>query len=203
MVLVVKNPPANAGDIRDAGSIPGWGRSPGGGHGNPLQYPRLENPHRQRSLAGYSPWVHIELDTSEAPQHAHAHKPETNALICVPSQEKAAFRELIAQLELDPKCRGLPLSSFLILPFQRITRLKLLVQVPDSLPLHPPTHTSAAALFLRSVQVSAGSLRSPCAPQILIKLLLCARQWETRPLLPESQILVGREIHTQPGSGHG
>ena len=109
-----------------------------GGHGNPLQYPCLENPHRQRSLAGYSPWVRIELDTSEAPQHAHAHKPETNALICVPSQEKAAFRELIAQLELDPKCRGLPLSSFLILPFQRITRLKLLVQVPDSLPLHPP-----------------------------------------------------------------
>ncbi|KAI6053815.1 ephexin-1 isoform X1 [Marmota monax] len=43
-------------------------------------------------------------------------------------QEKAAFRELIAQLELDPKCRGLPFSSFLILPFQRITRLKLLVQ---------------------------------------------------------------------------
>ncbi|ERE82099.1 ephexin-1-like protein [Cricetulus griseus] len=44
-------------------------------------------------------------------------------------QEKAAFRELIAQLELDPKCKGLPFSSFLILPFQRITRLKLLVQV--------------------------------------------------------------------------
>nr|XP_051690154.1 ephexin-1 isoform X1 [Oryctolagus cuniculus] len=43
-------------------------------------------------------------------------------------QEKAAFRELIAQLELDPKCKGLPFASFLILPFQRITRLKLLVQ---------------------------------------------------------------------------
>uniref|UniRef100_UPI004038F7B1 LOW QUALITY PROTEIN: ephexin-1-like n=1 Tax=Callospermophilus lateralis TaxID=76772 RepID=UPI004038F7B1 len=43
-------------------------------------------------------------------------------------QEKAAFWELIAQLELDPKCRGLPFSSFLILPFQRIMRLKLLVQ---------------------------------------------------------------------------
>uniref|UniRef100_A0A8C9B7Q5 Neuronal guanine nucleotide exchange factor n=1 Tax=Prolemur simus TaxID=1328070 RepID=A0A8C9B7Q5_PROSS len=43
-------------------------------------------------------------------------------------QEKAAFRELITQLELDPKCKGLPFSSFLILPFQRITRLKLLVQ---------------------------------------------------------------------------
>ena len=43
-VLVVKNPPANAGDVRDAGSIPGSGRSPGGGHGNPLQYFCLENP---------------------------------------------------------------------------------------------------------------------------------------------------------------
>ena len=44
MALVVKNPPANAGDIRDVGSIPGPGRSPGGGHGNPLQYSCLENP---------------------------------------------------------------------------------------------------------------------------------------------------------------
>ena len=38
MVLEVKNPPANAGDGRDAGLIPGLGRSPGEGHGNPLQY---------------------------------------------------------------------------------------------------------------------------------------------------------------------
>ena len=44
MALVVKNPPAHAGDPRDAGSIPGMGRSPGGGHGNPLQYSCLENP---------------------------------------------------------------------------------------------------------------------------------------------------------------
>ena len=42
--LVLKNPSANAGDIRDTGLIPGWGRSPGGGHGNPLQYSCLENP---------------------------------------------------------------------------------------------------------------------------------------------------------------
>ena len=41
---VVKNPPANAGDARDAGSISGSGRSPGGGHGNPLKYSCLENP---------------------------------------------------------------------------------------------------------------------------------------------------------------
>ena len=42
--LVVKNPPASAGDVRDAGSIPESGSSPGGGHGNPLQCSRLENP---------------------------------------------------------------------------------------------------------------------------------------------------------------
>ena len=44
VVLVVKNPPANAGDLRDLGSIPGSGRSPGGGHSNPLQCSCLENP---------------------------------------------------------------------------------------------------------------------------------------------------------------
>ena len=41
---VVKNPPAKAEDVRDMGSIPGSGRSLGGGNGNPLQYPYLENP---------------------------------------------------------------------------------------------------------------------------------------------------------------
>ena len=41
---MVKNSPANAGNIRDMGLIPGLGRSPGGGHGNPLQYSCLENP---------------------------------------------------------------------------------------------------------------------------------------------------------------
>ena len=44
MVLVVKNLPANTGDIRDGGLIPELGRSPRGGHGNPLQYSCLENP---------------------------------------------------------------------------------------------------------------------------------------------------------------
>ena len=41
---MVRNPSANAGDIRDVSSIPGLGRSPGGGHGNPLQHSCLENP---------------------------------------------------------------------------------------------------------------------------------------------------------------
>ena len=44
MVLAVKNLPANAGDVRDVGSVPGLGRSPGGGHGNPIQNSSLENP---------------------------------------------------------------------------------------------------------------------------------------------------------------
>ena len=44
MALVVKNPPANAGDARDAGLIPGLGRSPGVGNGNLLQYSCLQNP---------------------------------------------------------------------------------------------------------------------------------------------------------------
>ena len=44
VLLEVKNPPANAGDTRDMASVLGLGRSPGGGHGNPLQYSCLENP---------------------------------------------------------------------------------------------------------------------------------------------------------------
>ena len=52
---VIKNPPANAGDTKDEGSIPGLGRSPGVGNGNPLQYSCLEKSHGQRSLGGNSP----------------------------------------------------------------------------------------------------------------------------------------------------
>ena len=44
VALVVKNPPANSGDVRDSGSIPGLGRFPGEGHGNPLQFSCLEKP---------------------------------------------------------------------------------------------------------------------------------------------------------------
>ena len=51
--------------VGDLGSIPGLGRSPGGGHGNPFHYSCLENPHGQRSLAGPSPWDHRESDMTE------------------------------------------------------------------------------------------------------------------------------------------
>jgi len=57
-----KESACNAGDL---GSISGLERFPRGGHGHPLQYSCLENPHGQRSLAGYSPWGHKELDTTE------------------------------------------------------------------------------------------------------------------------------------------
>ena len=55
----------STGNVGDLGSIPRLERSPGEGNGNPLQYSCLENPHGQRSLAGYSPWGHKELDVTE------------------------------------------------------------------------------------------------------------------------------------------
>uniref|UniRef100_A0AAA9SMV1 F-box only protein 43 n=2 Tax=Bos taurus TaxID=9913 RepID=A0AAA9SMV1_BOVIN len=66
---VVKNPPANVGDLGDADSIPGSGRSPGGGNGKPLVFSSGES-HVRRSLAGYSPRGHSESDTTEAVEHA-------------------------------------------------------------------------------------------------------------------------------------
>ena len=60
--LAGKKSACNVGDL---GAVPGLGRSPGGGHGNPLQYSCLENPHGQRSLVGCSPWGRKELDTTE------------------------------------------------------------------------------------------------------------------------------------------
>ena len=64
MVLVVKNPPANTGDIRDMGSIRRSGRFPGGGHGNSLQYSCLENP-MNRGVWWTVVHGFAELDTTE------------------------------------------------------------------------------------------------------------------------------------------
>ena len=66
----------------DLGLIPGLGRSPGGGHGNSLQYSCLENPHGQRSLAGYSPWGLKELDTTER-LHSLTHHPQRSSCLFV------------------------------------------------------------------------------------------------------------------------
>ena len=64
MALVVKNPPANAGDVRDVGSIPGLGRFPGGGHGDPLWYPCLD---KSMDTGAWQAMVHsvTELDTTQ------------------------------------------------------------------------------------------------------------------------------------------
>ena len=70
MVLVVKNPLANAGDIRDMGSTPGLRRFPGGGHGNPVQYSCLENPTESSRPESIGSQL---SDMTEATYHACMH----------------------------------------------------------------------------------------------------------------------------------
>jgi len=73
VVLVVKNPFANAGDIKDTGSIPGLGRSPGEENGTPLQYSCLENPMDRRAW-----WSCKELDmTEQLSTHTNTEIPNT------------------------------------------------------------------------------------------------------------------------------
>ena len=62
---MVKNTPASAGDLGDAGSVPGSEKSLGVRNGKPLQYSCLENSMGKRSLLGYSPWGHKESDMTE------------------------------------------------------------------------------------------------------------------------------------------
>ena len=63
--MVAQRVTYNAGPQRDLGLIPGSGRSPGDGNGNPLQYSFLKKSHGRRSLVGYSPWCHKEPHTTE------------------------------------------------------------------------------------------------------------------------------------------
>ena len=67
---MVKDPPANAGDVRDSGSIPGLGRSPGGGHGKPLQYSYLENP---MDRGGWLAIVYRVEKSRTRPKHLSTH----------------------------------------------------------------------------------------------------------------------------------
>ena len=79
-----KESACNAGD---PGSISGLGISLGGGHGNPLQYSCLENPHRQRWLAGYSSWGRKESNMTEwlsTHTHTHTHTQSHLILTCTP-----------------------------------------------------------------------------------------------------------------------
>ena len=74
VALVVENPAANAGDIRDTGSIPEWGRTPGEGDGNPLQYSGQENP---MDRGAWRAMVHrvAKLDTTEVRLSMHTRSP--------------------------------------------------------------------------------------------------------------------------------
>ena len=75
MALVVKHLPTNAGDIRDVGLIFGWGRSPGGGNGNPL-YSHLENPTHRGAWWATVSGVAKESDMIEHTHtHTHTHDP--------------------------------------------------------------------------------------------------------------------------------
>ena len=72
VALVVKNSPADAGEVRDVGSIPGLGRSPGGRHGNSLQYSCLENP-MDRGVWWTAFHSRKESDITEVTEHAQRH----------------------------------------------------------------------------------------------------------------------------------
>ena len=78
VTLVVKNPPANAGDTREVGLVPGWGRSPGKGNGNTLQYSCLENPMDRGAWQVTVCWVaqsqtglHLNYYTDEVHGYTH------------------------------------------------------------------------------------------------------------------------------------
>ena len=86
MALVLKNPPANVEDVGETGLIPGWGRSPGGGHGNPLQYSCLENSMDRGAWRATVHGGHEESDTTESltprppPESATAPVPEDTSV---------------------------------------------------------------------------------------------------------------------------
>ena len=89
VALVVKNPLANAGGIRDADSLPGLGRSTEGGHGNLLQCSCLENSMERGAWRApgpwrYGPWGHKESGITEQLTHTHKHTHTPNILsVCV------------------------------------------------------------------------------------------------------------------------
>ena len=131
---MVKNPSANAGDLREAGSIPGLGRSSGEGHGNPLQGVFLPGEsHGQRRLASYSPWVRKQLNTTKASNLARTHacvyhvtSPELLALERVQRQGK-----LRAQL---PEAKYVHVTSICIISLciMNLEECSTMQHVPNS-----------------------------------------------------------------------
>ena len=81
---VIKNPPANAGDARDMGSIPGSGKIPWRRKWQSTPVLLLGKSHRQRSLVSYTPWGHKELDM---PEHIHILSNKHTSTQCEPSTD--------------------------------------------------------------------------------------------------------------------
>ena len=89
----------SACSVGGLGSVPGLGRSPAGGHGNPLQYSFLENPRGQRSLAGYSRWSHKESDMTERLSTCTQYQMALSVFIAVSSVQLCHFQHNLNSTE--------------------------------------------------------------------------------------------------------
>ena len=121
VALVVTHPPANARDARDPASIPGCGRFPGEGNGNPLPVFLPGKFHGERSLAGYSPWGRKELDTTKhARTHTHTHTEYSSTGSLFQVQDVSVQFSSVAQLcltlcnPMDCSTPGLPVHHQLL-----------------------------------------------------------------------------------------
>ena len=112
---MVKNPPANTGDMRDASSIPGLGRSPGRGHGNILQYSCLENPLTEEPGGLQSMWLQNWTQLKRLSTHTSYNIPTTlHTTLCIHPASDSLVSGLLTFL-LDPFLDLQPLRSILAL----------------------------------------------------------------------------------------
>ena len=177
----------------DPGSIPGSGRSPGGGNGNPLQYSCLENPRGQRSLVGYSPWVRKESDTTEqltfslSHPRFHPHYSQ-RSFVAAPAPKRKK-----SKLSWGPACRH-----------HRITSPNAISQKPQG-----PSPPRSQGRWL-----TAPPFRGRTSREFVAHLIpaqhrseVCTRYWSsvgTRCLPGDPRdFRKRRRSHSHPGGGNG
>ena len=119
VALVVKNPPSNVGDVRDKGSIPGSGRSPGVGNGNPLQYSCLEN------FMDRGAWWATGVTKSQTPlndwEHTHSYNSISHGmtLLC-PTKSALSWTSVVVQwLGAHLPMQRKPCIGFLVKPWSK------------------------------------------------------------------------------------